>query len=153
MLRRTFVKGAAAASVAATGITAFSGGTAAQQNAQQLEVGDVQVSDGLLTIEIQNFDAIDDIDIEGVAVTIIGGDVGEILVFEEGVIDLEDGVINIELEDIDAEILTDNVVQVAVAVLGDAGNVVAQGSTAEDGLEEDEEEDDGTPGEGPPEDE
>lgn len=123
--RRTFVKGAAATGVAATGITAF-GGNAAAQNVQRLQLGDVQVGNGLVTVQLQNVRIIRDITLQDIDVTVIGGDVvgGDLtvdVIDDVNVdIDFDDRVINIQ--NVANDILQGSVIQVSVAVLGDAGN-------------------------------
>lgn len=130
--RRTFLKGVAATGVAATGLAAFSGGAAAQQ-VRTLRLGDVQVGSGLLTVQLQNINVLRNVNIEDVVVTVIGGDVR---ILEEGInINFEEEVIEINLKNIDVDVdvlndaLNNNNVQVAVAVLGDADNVLAAGDT------------------------
>lgn len=122
--RRNFLKGAAATGITATGLLAFSG-SATAQNVRRLQLGDVQAAEGLLTVQIQNVNVLNNLDVEDVVVTVIGGDV-RIL---EGGINIEDSLIEISNNDIDVDLLNDSVVQVAVAVLGEADNVVAAGDT------------------------
>ena len=134
-LRRTFMKGAAATGVTATGITALSGSAAAQQNnIQRLNVQDVNVQDGLVNVNISNVNILRDVD--DIIVTVIGGDVLSdnvidieeinILRFEDEVNVIQD--VNVNVQDV----LNDNVVQVAILALSDAGDIVAQGSGASD---------------------
>lgn len=122
--RRTFVKGAAATGVAATGLTAFSGGAAAQQRIRNLNIN-LTEQDGVLNVNVQNVNVLNNLNVEDVVVTVIGGDV------------LSD--INVNIEDVNVEIIDDvnvenvlnnNVVQVAVVALSDTGDIVAQGSDA-----------------------
>ena len=133
-LRRTFMKGAAATGVAATGLGAFSGSAAAQQNVRNLNVRDVQAAgDSLLQVQVQNPNVLNniDVDIDDVVVTVIGGDVREVVTVNVEDITFEDRVINVELENVLQDItvqnfLNDNVVQVIVTALSD-GDVVATG--------------------------
>lgn len=63
--------------------------------------------------------------VEDVTVTVIGGDVNVNVENTLNNLNIEDGqVVNVE------DALNNNVVQVAVAVLGSCGNLVAQGSDA-----------------------
>ena len=120
--RRSVLKGAAATGLAATGLGVFGGSAAAQQNIRNLKV---QISYGL--VNISNINALQNVQVSDVAVTVIGGDVN---VNVENIannldIDVEDvQVVNVE------DVLNDSVVQVAVSVLGSAGNLVAAGSDA-----------------------
>ena len=133
-LRRTFMKGAAATGVAATGLGAFSGSAAAQENVRNLNVRDVQAAgDSLLQVQVQNLNVLNniDVDIDDVVVTVIGGDVRDVVTVNVEDITFEDRVINVELvnvlEDITVQdLLNDNVVQVIVTALSD-GDVVATG--------------------------
>lgn len=122
--RRTFVKGAAATGVAATGLTAFSTSAAAQQNIRNLPVN-ISEQDGLLNVNVQNVNALNNINVEDVVVTVIGGDV-----LSDINVNIED--VNVEIiDDINVEnVLNNNVVQVAVVALSDTGDIVAQGSDA-----------------------
>lgn len=130
--RRTFMKGAAATGVAATGMAAFSGSAAAQEDIRQLNVRDVNVQDGLVNLNISNVNILRNVD--DIIVTIIGGDVLSditidieeinILRFEDEVNVIRD--VNVNVQDV----LNDNVVQVAVLALSDAGDIVAAGSGA-----------------------
>lgn len=135
------MKGAVGAGVAATGLTAFSGSAAAQQNVRQLQLGDVVIDTGggLIDIDVRNINILRDFD--DIIVTVIGGDVvgGDVIGGDVNVdiirdvnidVNFEDRVINVE--NIDVNVLNNSVVQVAVAVLGGAGNAAAaQGSTLE----------------------
>lgn len=133
-LRRTFMKGAAATGVAATGLGAFSGSAVAQQNVRNLNVRDVQAAgDSLLQVQVQNPNVLNniDVDIDDVVVTVIGGDVRDVVTVNVEDITFEDRVINVELENVLQDItvqnfLNDNVVQVIVTALSD-GDVVATG--------------------------
>lgn len=133
-LRRTFMKGAAATGVAATGLGAFSGSAAAQQNVRNLNVRDVQAAgDSLLQVQVQNPNMLNniDVDIDDVVVTVIGGDVRDVVTVNVEDITFEDRVINVELENVLQDItvqnfLNNNVVQVIVTALSD-GDVVATG--------------------------
>lgn len=133
-LRRTFMKGAAATGVAATGLGAFSGSAAAQQNVRNLNVRDVQAAGGsVLQVQVQNVNVLNniDVDIDDVVVTVIGGDVRDVVTVNLEDITFEDRVINVELENVLQDItvqdlLNDNVVQVIVTALSD-GDVVATG--------------------------
>lgn len=127
--RRTFNKGAIASGAAALGIAGFSGSAAAQQNAKNLQLGDVtQNSSGLLSIQVQNVNVLQDVNVEDITVTVIGGDANIIRNVDVNIEDMiNDRVINVE----NVNILNDSVVQVAVAALSDTGDVVAAGSTVE----------------------
>ena len=120
--RRTFLKGATATGLAATGLGVFGGSAAAQQNVRNLNV---QISNGL--VNISNINALQNVNVSEVAVTVIGGDVDVDVenILNNLDIDVEDvQVVNVE------DVLNDSVVQVAVGVLGSAGNLVAAGSDA-----------------------
>lgn len=130
------MKGAVGAGVAATGLTAFGGSASAQQNVRNLNLGGIRILEdagGLVNVEVdvRNVNILRDFD--DLTVTVIGGDVfgDEVNVVRDVEVNVNDRVINVELEDIDVDVLTDSVVQVAVAVLGGAGNAAAQGSTLE----------------------
>lgn len=120
------MKGTAATGLTLAGLGAFSG-SAAAQDVTRLQVGDVQVGGGLLNVQLQNVRVIRDINVQDVEVTVIGGDVvgGDLIVDViddvDVDIDFEDRVINIE--NVANEILQGSVVQVGIAVLGDAQNV------------------------------
>jgi len=126
--RRTVLKGAAATGVAATGLGVF-GSASAQQNAKNLNV---QVGgDGL--VSISNINALNNVQVSDVAITVIGGDVVDDVDVQNVLNDLDalndlevdlDDVVNVQ------NVLNDSVVQVAVAVLGGAGELVAAGSDA-----------------------
>lgn len=117
--RRNFLKGATATGLAATGLGVF-GSAAAQSNIKNLNV---QLSGGL--VNISNLNVLNNVDVSDVAVTVIDGDVN---VNVENIannldLDVEDvQVVNVE------NVLNDSVVQVAVAVLGESGDLVAAGS-------------------------
>ena len=120
--RRTVLKGAAATGVAATGLGVF-GSASAQQGIKNLNV---QVGgDGL--VSISNINALNNVQVSDVAVTVIGGDVD---------VDVENIANDLDLDVSDVQVvnvqnvLNDSVVQVAVAVLGDADELVAAGSDA-----------------------
>lgn len=131
-LRRTFMKGAAATGVAATGITAFSGSAAAQQDIRRLNVQDVNVQDGLVNVNISNVNILRDVD--DIIVTVIGGDVLSDIVIdidEINILRFEDEVNVIRDVDVNVQdVLNDNVVQVVILALSDAGDIVAEGSGA-----------------------
>ena len=119
--RRTVLKGAAATGITATGLGVF-GSASAQQNLRNLNV---QISNGL--VNVSNINALNNVQVSDVVVTVIGGDVN---VNVENIannlnIDVEDvQVVNVE------DVLNNSVVQVAVAVLGASGNLVGAGSDA-----------------------
>ena len=126
--RRTVLKGAAATGAAATGLGVF-GGASAQQNAKNLNV---QVGgDGLVTVN--NINALNNVQVKDVAITVIGGNVVDDVNVENVLNDLEalDN-LDVKLEDVVnvQNVLNDSVVQVAVVVLGGAGELVAAGSDA-----------------------
>ena len=126
--RRTVLKGAAATGVAATGLGVF-GSACAQQGIKNLNV---QVGgDGL--VSISNINALNNVQVSDVAITVIGGDVVDDVDVQNVLNDLDalndlevdlDDVVNVQ------NVLNDSVVQVAVAVLGGAGELVAAGSDA-----------------------
>ena len=126
--RRTVLKGAAATGVAATGLGVF-GSASAQQGIKNLNV---QVGgDGL--VSISNINALNNVQISDVAITVIGGDFVEEVTVEDVLNDpdiLNDlNAENVQVVNVE-ESLNENVVQAAVAVLGDAGELVAAGSDA-----------------------
>lgn len=127
--RRTVLKGVAATGLAATGIGAFGGTASAQQNVRNLNVN---IGDGGL-LEIRNVNVLRNVDIDDITVTVIGGDVN--VDIEDVVQDVE-VLNNVDVEDVqvinvgDVDVLNDSVVQVAVAVLGESGDLVAAGSDA-----------------------
>lgn len=127
--RRRFSKGAIASGAAALGLAGVSGSAAAQQNAKNLQLGDVtQNSSGLLSIQVQNVNILQNVNVEDITVTVIGGDANIIRNVDVNIEDvINDRVINVE----NVKILNDSVVQVAVAALSDTGDVVAAGSTVE----------------------
>ena len=119
--RRTVLKGAAATGVAATGLGVF-GSASAKQGIKNLNV---QVGgDGL--VSISNINALNNVQVSDVAVTVIGGDVD---------VDVENIANNLDLDVSDVQVvnvedvLNDSVVQVAVAVLS-GQELVAAGSDA-----------------------
>jgi len=119
--RRTVLKGAAATGVAATGLGVF-GSASAQQGIKNLNV---QVGgDGL--VSISNINALNNVQVSDVAVTVIGGDVD---------VDVENIANDLDLDVSDVEVvkvkdvLNKSVVQVAVAVLS-GQELVAAGSDA-----------------------
>lgn len=126
--RRNFLKGTAAAGITATGLAAFSGNAAAQ-NVRDLQIGDVTAQNGLLNISLQNVNVLRDINVEDVVVTVIGGD---LRILEGGInVTINDSLIEVKNVDVDVlnNALNNNNVQVAVAVLGEADNVLAAGDT------------------------
>lgn len=120
--RRTVLKGAAATGVAATGLGVF-GSASAQQRIRNLNV---QVSSGGL-VNISNINVLQNVQVSDVTVTVIGGDVN---------INVENIANNLDIDVSDVQVvnvenvLNDSVVQVAVAVLGTAGNLVGAGCGA-----------------------
>lgn len=137
--RRTFLKGATATGLAATGLGVFSGSAAAQQNIRELNIS-LNEQGGLLNVNVQNVNVLRNVNVQDVVVTVIGGDVDIIDDVDINIEDVEVNLLNIALLndlDIDIEdvevlnnILNDSVVQVAVAVLGQNDNIVAAGSDA-----------------------
>ena len=124
--RRTVLKGAAATGVAATGLGVF-GSASAQQGIKNLNV---QVGGNGL-VSISNINALNNVQISDVAITVIGDDLEvnvEDVLSDINLEEVQVEVVDVDLEDIDA--LNDSVVQVAVAVLGDASELVAAGSDA-----------------------
>ena len=117
--RRTVLKGAAATGVAATGLGVF-GSASAQQGIKNLNV---QVSSGGL-VNISNINALNNVQVSDVAVTVIGDDLD---------VDVDDVLSDIEVENVQVvnveDVLNDSVVQVAVAVLS-GQELVAAGSDA-----------------------
>ena len=126
--RRTFMKGAAATGVAATGLTAFSGSAAGQQDIRELAVN-LQEQNGTLNVNVQNVNVLRNVNVEDVVVTVIGGDVLSNIQVDIRNIDVDVTVEDVLNENI-INILNDNVVQVAVLALSDAGDIVAAGSDA-----------------------
>lgn len=121
--RRTLMKGAVATGVAATGLGIF-GSASAQQGIRNLNV---QISNGL--VNISNINALQNVQVSDVTVTIIGGDVNVDVDVENIANDLDIDVSDVEVVNVE-DVLNDSVVQVAVAVLGSSGNLVAAGSDA-----------------------
>lgn len=121
--RRTLMKGAVATGVAATGLGIF-GSASAQQGIRNLNV---QISNGL--VNISNINALQNVQVSDVAVTVIGGDVNVDVDVENIANDLDIDVSDVEVVNVE-DVLNDSVVQVAVAVLGSSGNLVAAGSDA-----------------------
>ena len=129
--RRTFIKGAAATGVAATGLTAFSGGAVAQpQNIRNLNVNLTQ-QNGLVNVNVQNLNVLNNVNVEDIVVTVIGGDANILSDIE---VNLEDINVDVTVENVLNEniinILNDSVVQVAVLALNGSGDAVAAGSDA-----------------------
>ena len=129
--RRTVLKGAAATGVAATGLGVF-GSASAQQDIRNLNV---QVGgNGLVTIS--NINALNNVQVSDVAVTVIGGDVLDNVDVSNIANNLDADVEVVDVNDALNEnnilnnVLNDSAVQVAVAVLGGAGDLVAAGSDA-----------------------
>ena len=119
--RRTVLKGAAATGVAATGLGVF-GSASAQQGIKNLNV---QVGgDGL--VSISNINALNNVQVSDVAVTVIGGDVN--VNVENIANDLDLDVSDVEVVKV-KDVLNKSVVQVAVAVLS-GQELVAAGSDA-----------------------
>lgn len=121
--RRNFLKGAAATGITATGLIGFSGSAAAQRGVRNLQFNVQNVQSGLITLQVQNVNVLNNVTVEDIVVTVIGGD----LRILEGGININDSLIEINNNDIDVNVLNDSVVQIAVAVLGEADNVVAAG--------------------------
>ena len=119
------MKGAVATGVAATGLGMF-GSATAQQSVRNLNV-QLSDSDGLVVVDVSNTNVLNNVEVEDVAVTVIGDDVD---------VDIED-----LLNDLDVDVDVDDVVndidldvddvQVAVAVLGES-DIVGAGSDALD---------------------
>jgi len=119
--RRTVLKGAAATGVAATGLGVF-GSASAQQGIKNLNV---QVGgDGL--VSISNINALNNVQVSDVAVTVIGGDVD--VDVENIANDLDLDVSDVQVVNVE-NVLNNSVVQVAVAVLS-GQELVAAGSDA-----------------------
>ena len=119
--RRTVLKGAAATGVAATGLGVF-GSASAQQDIRNLNV---QVGgDGL--VSISNINALNNVQVSDVTVTVIGGDVEVDVQNIANNLDITEN--NVEVVNVE-DVLNNSVVQVAVAVLGESG-LVAAGSDA-----------------------
>ncbi|WP_336345308.1 hypothetical protein [Halalkalicoccus ordinarius] len=125
--RRTFIKGAAATGVAATGLTAFSGSAVGQQQRIRSLNINLTEQDGLLNVVVQNVNALNNVNVEDIVVTVIGGDV-----LSNIEVDIRNIDVNVEIiDDVNVEnVLNNNVVQVAVVALSDTGDIVAQGSDA-----------------------
>lgn len=116
------MKGAAATGAAAVSLGALGGTASAQQNIRRLNVRDINFQEGLINVNVSNVNILRDFD--EIVVTVIGGDVVgrdiNILRFEDEVNILNDLTINVN----------DNVVQVVVLALSEAGDIVAAGSGA-----------------------
>lgn len=123
--RRTFMKGAVATGVAATGLGLF-GSASAQQDIRELSIN-ITEQGGLLNVNVQNVDVLRNVNVEDVVVTVIGGDVLSNIDVDIRNIDVDVTVENV-LNDLD--VLNDSVVQVAVVALSDTGDIVAAGSDA-----------------------
>lgn len=119
--RRTVLKGAAATGLAATGLGVFGGSAVAQQDIRSLSVN-VTEQGGVLNVNIQNVRVLESVNVQDVVVTVIGGDVLSNITVEDVDVDV--------LNNVDIDILNDSSVQVAVAALSDAGEIVAAGSDA-----------------------
>lgn len=126
--RRKVLKAAAATGAAATGLGAVGGTASAQGGIRQLNVSDINLQDGLLNVNISNISVLRNFD--DLVVTVIGGDVigGDVNV---NILRAGDDIDIDVLEDITVQdVLNDNTVQVTVAALSDAGDIVAAGSGA-----------------------
>lgn len=119
--RRTFLKGATATGLAATGLGVFGGSATAQQDIRELNIN-LSEQDGLLNVNVQNVNVLRNVNVEDVVVTVIGGDLLSDINVEN--VDVE------VLKNVNIEILNNSTVQVAVAALSDTGDIVAAGSDA-----------------------
>lgn len=122
--RRTFLKGATATGLAATGLGVFGGSAAAQQNIRELNVN-LSEQGGLLNVNVQNVNVLRNVNVEDVVVTVIGGDV-----LSDIEVDVRNIDVDVNIENVLTDILNESVVQVAVVALSDAGDIVAAGSDA-----------------------
>ena len=112
--RRTFVKGIAATGTAATGIAAFGGQAAAQQIIDET-VTAVQKGAGLVLVQLQVTDAVD---IGSVSVTVAGNEVVK-------------NVGNNNNITVPVQVSGNQIgANVAVAILGAAGNTLDQANTS-----------------------
>jgi hypothetical protein len=129
------MKGAAATGVAATGITAFSGSAAAQEenldvNADRLNINrQTGNARGLIVVQNIAADIIDDITVQDIQVNILSDDV-DIDIEVSRLVQTQGGdvvrlIIRDNIRDID--ILRDSNVAVVVNVLSDAGDVIQTG--------------------------
>lgn len=122
--RRTFMKGAAATGLAVTGLGAFGGSAAAQQNIRSLNVS-LTEQNGLLNVNISNVNALNNVNVEDIVVTVIGGDV-----LSNITVDVKNIDVDVTVKNVLTDFLNDSVVQVAVVALSDTGDIVAQGCDA-----------------------
>lgn len=114
------MKGAVATGIAAAGLGTV-GSASAQRGIQNLNV---QISNGL--VNISNINALQNVNVSDVVVTVIGGDVD--VDVENIANDLDLDVSDVQVVNVE-DVLNDSVVQVAVSVLGSSG-LVGAGSDA-----------------------
>ncbi|WP_336364449.1 twin-arginine translocation signal domain-containing protein [Halalkalicoccus salilacus] len=138
--RRTFMKGAAATGVAATGITAFSGNVAAQElqvDADRLNVNqNTGRLSGLVVLNNVNVDVIDDITLENIDVDIIdeNNEILSNITVQRLIVTGGGDVVRLIINDVidDVNILNDANVSLQVNVLSEGGGVL---QTATDSLD------------------
>ena len=115
------MKGAVATGVAATGLGAFGSASAQPQNIRNLNV---QISNGL--VNISNINALQNVQVSDVAITVIGGSVNVNVSNIANNLNISENkvqIVNVE------NVLNNSVVQVAVGVLS-GQDLVAAGSDA-----------------------
>ena len=126
--RRSFLKGAAATGLAATGVTAFSGSAAAQPQNLQVDSDNLLLSGGLVSVSLQNTNVLNNVsvDVSNIDVTVQDinvpisdvVDVGDVTVVLLDVVDVQNVLNN---NDIDLTAL--NNADVQVTVLGSSRNL------------------------------
>ena len=124
--RRSFLKGAAATGLAATGVTAFSGSAAAQTQNLQVDSDNLLLSGGLVSVSLQNTNVLNNVsvDVSNIDVTVQDinvpisdvVDVGDVTVVLLDVVDIKDALNNVDLTAL-------NNVDVQVTVLGSSRNL------------------------------
>jgi len=75
-------------------------------------------------VSVQNVDVLNNLNVQDVVVTVIGGDALSNINVEDVTVDV--------LKNVDVAVLNDSTVQVTVAALSDTGDIVAAGSDALD---------------------
>ena len=121
--RRSFLKGAAATGLAATGVTVFSGSAAAQTQNLQVDSDNLLLSGGLVSVSLQNTNVLNNVsvDISNIDVTVQDisvpisevVDVGDVTVVLLDLVDVQN-----VLNENDIDLAALNNVDVQVAVLG-----------------------------------
>ena len=121
--RRSFLKGAAATGLAATGVTAFSGSAAARPQNLQVDSDNLLLGGGLVSVSLQNTNVLNNVsvDISNIDVTVQDisvpisevVDVGDVTVVLLDLVDVQN-----VLNENDIDLAALNNVDVQVAVLG-----------------------------------